>query len=93
MLSPQNAPILTTSFVFNLLDGQVGAGGGNCFGGIGTLFDQIEVTYLTAEEETELVYMREEEKLARDVYLTLTDTWQLPIFWNIAGAKQRHMTP
>ena len=71
--------------------GQVGAGGGDCIGGSGTLFDQIEVTYLTTEEETELVYMREEEKLARDVYLTLADQWQMPIFPNIAGAEQRHM--
>ena len=70
--------------------GQVGAGNGSCTGGINTLFDQIEVTYLTAEEESELVYMREEEKLARDVYLTLADQWQLPIFSNIAGAEQRH---
>ncbi len=71
--------------------GQVRAGGGTCTGGVGTLFDQIEVTYLTAEEETHMVYMREEEKLARDVYLTLADKWQLPIFGNIAGAEQRHM--
>jgi len=70
--------------------GQVGAGNGSCVGGVGTLFDQIEVTYLTAEEESELVYMREEEKLARDVYLTLAEQWQLPIFGNIAGAEQRH---
>ena len=35
--------------------------------------------------------MREEEKLARDVYLTLAEKWQLPIFGNIAGAEQRHM--
>ena len=71
--------------------GQVGAGNGSCIGGIDTLFDQIEVTYLTTEEETHLVFLREEEKLARDVYLTLADSWQMPIFSNIAGAEQRHM--
>ena len=71
--------------------GQVRSGGGTCTGGVGTLFDEIEVTYLTTEEETHMVYMREEEKLARDVYLTLADKWQLPIFGNIAGAEQRHM--
>jgi hypothetical protein len=37
------------------------------------------------------VYLREEEKLARDVYLTLAETWQLPLFRNISGAEQRHM--
>ena len=71
--------------------GQVGPGGGACTGGVGTLFDQIEVTHLNGDEESHIVYMREEEKLARDVYLTLADTWQLPIFGNIAGAEQRHM--
>ncbi len=71
--------------------GQVGSGGGACTGGVGTLFDQIEITHLNGDEESHIVYMREEEKLARDVYLTLADTWQLPIFGNIAGAEQRHM--
>jgi hypothetical protein len=71
--------------------GQVGSGGGACAGGVGTLFDQTEITYLSGDEESHIVYMREEEKLARDVYLTLADTWQLPIFGNIAGAEQRHM--
>ncbi|MFV2072372.1 MAG: hypothetical protein ACC742_06935 [Thermoanaerobaculales bacterium] len=51
--------------------GQVGAGGGACSGGFGTLFDQIEVTSVSAAETNELVYLREEEKLARDVYLTI----------------------
>jgi hypothetical protein len=71
--------------------GRVDAGTGSCIGGTGTLFDQIEPTFLTAAEEAELVYLREEEKLARDVYLTLAGTWQLPIFRSIAGAEQRHM--
>ena len=38
-----------------------------------------------------LLYMREEEKLAHDVYLTLANTGRLPIFRNIAQAEQRHM--
>ena len=36
-------------------------------------------------------YLREEEKLARDVYLTLGETWGAPIFANIAQAESRHM--
>jgi len=64
---------------------------GGWIGGAATLFDQIEPTILTAAEEADLVYLREEEKLARDVYLTLAETWQLTIFSNIAGAEQRHM--
>lgn len=38
-----------------------------------------------------LTHMREEEKLARDVYLFLYDTWQSRIFKNIAASEQTHM--
>jgi hypothetical protein len=46
---------------------------------------------LTDKEKADLLYIREEEKLARDVYLTLYDTHQLRIFKNISEAEQRHM--
>jgi len=46
---------------------------------------------LTAEEEKGLLYMREEEKLARDVYLTLYNKWRIPVFQNISRAEQVHM--
>ena len=39
----------------------------------------------------DLVFLREEEKLARDVYLTLYDKWPLRPFKNISQAEQRHM--
>jgi len=45
---------------------------------------------LTVEQES-LLYMREEEKLARDVYLTLDEYFDTNIFTNIAAAEQRHM--
>ncbi len=67
---------------------QVGA---NCAGGLGALWDEIEPVPLSAAEEAEVLYLREEEKLARDVYLTLAERWQLPIFSNIARAEQQHM--
>jgi hypothetical protein len=38
-----------------------------------------------------LTYMREEEKLARDVYLTLYNKYQSRIFKNIATSEQTHM--
>lgn len=46
---------------------------------------------LTADEIAGLVFMREEEKLARDVYLTLYDAWGSQVFSNIARAEQTHM--
>ncbi len=35
--------------------------------------------------------MREEEKLARDVYITLNQIWGIPIFANIVATEQQHM--
>jgi hypothetical protein len=46
---------------------------------------------LTDEEIHHITYMREEEKLARDVYLTLYEVWEAPIFANISESEQRHM--
>jgi hypothetical protein len=46
---------------------------------------------LDATEESDLLFMREEEKLARDTYLTLHDLWSTNIFQNIARSEQRHM--
>jgi hypothetical protein len=43
----------------------------------------------SAEAET-LQWMREEEKLARDVYLELYSRWKLPEFQRIANSEQRH---
>lgn len=38
-----------------------------------------------------LLYMREEEKVARDVYIALGNRWNLPVFKNISRSEQRHM--
>ncbi|MCU0486838.1 MAG: DUF2202 domain-containing protein [Anaerolineales bacterium] len=45
---------------------------------------------LSAEETAALLYMREEEKLAHDVYVTLYETWGLPLFQNISRSEQAH---
>jgi hypothetical protein len=45
----------------------------------------------TAVEAADMAFMREEEKLARDVYLTLFDEWGLAPFANIATSEQQHM--
>lgn len=46
---------------------------------------------LSDTEKDALQFMREEEKLARDVYLYLEDKWDHKVFTNISGAEQRHM--
>ncbi|MEW6335814.1 MAG: DUF2202 domain-containing protein [Acidobacteriota bacterium] len=53
--------------------------------------DAIPVGTLTQAEQAGLLFTREEEKLARDVYMALFETWQLPVFAQIAASEQRHM--
>ncbi|WP_419609048.1 DUF2202 domain-containing protein, partial [Thiolapillus sp.] len=48
-------------------------------------------TALSDAEAATLLFMREEEKLARDVYITLFDKWEHPVFNNISGSEQHHM--
>lgn len=52
---------------------------------------QLLANGLTETEVQGLLYMVEEEKLARDVYLTLYDLWQMNIFQNIAASEQTHI--
>lgn len=42
-------------------------------------------------EISNLPFMREEEKLARDVYITLYNKWRVSIFYNISTSEQSHM--
>jgi len=46
---------------------------------------------LTAVEVDNLTFIREEEKLARDVYVYLFKVWGQGIFENIAASEQQHM--
>lgn len=46
---------------------------------------------LSEAEKNDLLFMREEEKLARDVYLTMYDKWGLMPFKNIPKSEQVHM--
>jgi hypothetical protein len=46
---------------------------------------------LSDVEAQGLLYMREEEKLARDVYLVLYEQWGVQVFSNIAASEDTHM--
>ena len=46
---------------------------------------------LSQDEIDGLLFMREEEKVARDSYITLGGKWGLVIFDNIASSEQSHM--
>ena len=50
------------------------------------------LTPLSQAEKSGLTYMREEEKLARDVYRELGATYSLRVFTNIARSESKHMT-
>ncbi|MCD6269070.1 MAG: DUF2202 domain-containing protein [Deltaproteobacteria bacterium] len=64
---------------------------GNNGGGGGAGVASLPYEELSAVEKDALTYMVEEEKVARDVYNFLYETWGIPVFANIANAEQRHM--
>jgi hypothetical protein len=46
---------------------------------------------LSTAEEKGILLMREEEKLAYDVYQVLYKKWELPVFNNISNSEARHI--
>lgn len=64
-----------------LLAGKGGGGG----------FDTASSSQLTDIEIEYLLFMREEEKLARDVYIVMYEEWGIPVFNNISKSEQSHM--
>lgn len=53
--------------------------------------NSLPIESLNPAELTSLSFMREEEKLARDVYITLYNKWGVNIFTNISASEQTHM--
>ncbi len=51
---------------------------------------QVEGTITSADADN-ILFMKQEEKLARDVYQVLAAQWEHPTFVNIARSEQRHM--
>lgn len=49
-----------------------------------------DATQLDAQEAADLTYMREEEKLARDVYAYFYPLWDATLFSNISASEQQH---
>lgn len=71
--------------------GRWGNGGSGFDGGMEALLTGLPMEDLSNQEKKGLLHMREEEKLARDVYLTLFEEWGHRIFRNIARSESRHM--
>lgn len=58
-----------------------------------TVTSQIEAfpkEALNADELSSLMQMREEEKLAKDVYNALYEKWKINVFTNISSSEQKH---
>lgn len=53
--------------------------------------NNLPIEPLSQTELNSLIFMREEEKLARDVYITLYNKWGVNIFTNISNSEQTHM--
>jgi hypothetical protein len=68
-----------------------GNGNGGNGAGTGASVLDIPASDLSAEETAALLFMREEEKLARDVYNALYAAWGQQTFLNIAASEQMHM--
>lgn len=75
--------------------GQGGSGGtGSGPGSNATLVQYLAtlpIEALSAQETQILMHMREEEKLARDVYRVMAVVWNQAVFANIAQSEQQHM--
>lgn len=54
------------------------------------LIAEIPESELSEDEKNGLILMREEEKLARDVYKALGEKWGIQIFENITESEQSH---
>ncbi len=68
-----------------------GGGESDCQQALVDRFDSLDTNILDQETIDAILLLREEEKLARDVYLTLSLWYDLPIFSNIARSEQQHM--
>ncbi len=55
-----------------------------------SMLDQTSPEELSPEEQDGLIFMREEEKLARDVYTVMFEKWNQNVFNNISQSEQRH---
>lgn len=49
-------------------------------------------TVLSDKEKAGIRHMREEEKMAHDVYVFLAEKWNLPVFDHISNAETRHFS-
>ncbi len=69
-------------------EGELGLPG---YGELATSLESLPAGTLNQAEKDALLFMYEEEKMARDLYTLFSDLWDKPMFANIASAEQTHM--
>lgn len=84
------AGTVLTGITFAQGGGQGGFGGDDA-AGIAQVLQGVPQAALSTAERAGLLLMREEEKLARDVYTALAAKWSVPMFGNIARSEVSHM--
>jgi hypothetical protein len=95
----QEETILVMGYGNGLRKGAGNGGGNRSYNSNNDRFvtdlEQVLINYETSElnetEIEELVHMWQEEKLARDVYTSLYEIWNLPLFANISASEQQHL--
>ena len=92
----RNKTILTIAIVLMMSGSMLlaqgygnGRGAGNG-GDVSTACVAMPVQEVDNNEIEALIWVREEEKLARDVYLTLYQKWNSNVFTNIANSEEQH---
>jgi hypothetical protein len=87
------AGTISTVFAYGGGNGNSGKGvGGSCYGNLCLNNSaNADSTALSDSETAGLMFMVEEEKLARDVYQYLASRYSLAAFSNIANSEQSHM--
>jgi hypothetical protein len=68
-----------------------GANGLLSLGVVGAGHSTVQASALSEEDVSGILYVREEEKLARDVYQVLYERWGVAVFSQIARSEQQHM--
>ncbi len=71
--------------------GKAANGRGQAGCDLASLLAELPIQNVGNRENSDLTFMREEEKLARDVYLSLYEQWGLRVFRQIAKAETNHM--
>lgn len=82
---------VTTSCTKNINSPGGGSNNGFSANTISQQISNLPKDSLNQAEQKSLLFTREEEKLARDVYATLYNRWGATIFANINSSEQTHM--